>query len=269
MATTTSRYDNPTDCDESHSRIDRAIEAAVGRPVEEVLQSLAGLSRKEMRQRIGLLIGDTISRSAPDAKVAVSSDGLTLTDPGASFSSPRALPGDHLILDDDSKYRPITSVAPTALGFTHAGRVPSSLRQGPSYRIVRPWLLSDWAIKCLCQRHEIVTRREHFDRARYRGRHQMMIARAYRKPYPQVIDNLLFAEAGVDNGIPLSRPRLDLIDLLRTLPEQIYNHRVASASQRKNLRQTVLRALVNRSMELGLRFHLRADLPGSVMDIPD
>jgi len=125
-------------------------------------------------------------------------------------------------------------------------------------------------VRNLCARYGVWTRViPHAQRARHRGRHQQAVASACNKPFIKVIDQILFARAGIEDllGLPiLPRDPLRMVDLLSTF---IYGPHPWMASQRRQLRQTLLRALAERSQILTQTFHKDPRFPTSLLRVSD
>ena len=249
-------------------RVERAIARAYGMPVSQVMPTMSGRCLEQIRLELSRAIGDCVLDSHGPTPCRIQAGGRRFVDEGVDFTKIRVLADDCLVLADGVA-RPIVAVGISQLLLDHDHAIPKALRgNNQPYRIVRPWNLSEWAVRCLCERYRV--RRLYVDhwRAKNRGRHQRAVERAFRQDFSRFVENLLFAAEGVDYVTGQRRDPVDLMDRVRGAVACVYAHPGLS-SQRKNLRTTLLRALAQRSQMLSLSFHLRADLPDSLIDIPD
>ena len=115
---------------------------------------------------------------------------------------------------------------------------------------------------------EIPLRKQTHSRATGKGKHQKAVARHFGRPFNEAVDMMLLKGEGMDEmcwPIESQDPML----WVNSITMAIFGKKPATSRRRANLRNTVLKAMAERSARMGLRFHLRPDFPSSVMRFPD
>ena len=250
------------------SQVERRLRERFEDGYESVLRSMSGLTRRAILLRVNTMAGDILfDGTHEEVSVLPWQRSICLSEAHEELSAVRK--GDHVVVecgihDEGSKIREVKDNQIITTSTSKWSRDLGDL----SWCIIRPISASEKTIRNLCKKYDITPAVEGFDRPRNKGKLQKAIAQYFRRPFSDAIDMILFASLGIEDLMGWRIEHKDPADIIEAICLEIYGDGIHRKSQRRSMKNTLLRALADRSRMLSLDFHLSPDFPSSLLRIP-